>query len=195
MMPITSGMVRIEGGRMVARTISRRSDGMVSTRSTSHMRAASTSPPKYPATSPTAVPISRLIAMARAPTKSEVRAPYASRAHTSRPSVSVPSGCAPPGPSGPRYVVTTIASGSYAVSHGAASATSPSVPTSTTPAAKSRRLRRREPSPVSAASGTLYPRVDHAVEQVDDQVRDQHQHRREEDRAGHERDVEIEHRL
>src|SRR2546428_12580469 len=88
-----------------------------------------------------------------------------------------------------------MASGSWAGSHGAASATSAGAPTSTTPAAKSRRLRRREPSPVSAASGTLHPRVDHAVEQVDHQVRDQYQHRREEDRAGDERDVEIEDRL
>src|SRR5436309_576880 len=79
--------------------------------------------------------------------------------------------------------------------HVAPTAANASAPTSTTPAAKSRRLRRCEPSPVSAASGTLHPWVDRAVEQVYNQVRDQHEDAREEDRTGNEWDVEAEHRL
>src|SRR5205823_5294785 len=59
------------------------------------------------------------MAMASVPTKSDVRAPYSTRAQTSRPTVSVPNRWPFPGPSGPRYAMTTIASGSYGVSQGA----------------------------------------------------------------------------
>src|SRR5439155_1480580 len=68
------------------------------------------------------MPITRLMAMASVPTKSDVRAPYSTRAQTSRPTVSVPNRWPFPGPSGPRYATTTIASGSYGVSQGAAEA-------------------------------------------------------------------------
>ncbi len=44
--PITSGMVRSDGGSTVASTISRSRLGMVRTRSTTHMHAASIQPPR-----------------------------------------------------------------------------------------------------------------------------------------------------
>src|SRR5947208_1112611 len=65
------------------------------------------------------MPITRLMAIASVPTKSDVRAQYSTRAQTSRPTVSVPNRWPFPGPSGPRYAMTTIASGSYGVSQGA----------------------------------------------------------------------------
>src|SRR5947208_5273653 len=138
------------------------------------------------------MPITRLMAMASVPTKSDVRAPYSTRAQTSRPTVSVPNRWPFPGPSGPRYAMTTIASGSYGVSQGAAAAASTSAPTMIAPTRKNRRLRAAEPSPTTVVSATLHPRVDQPVEQIDDQVREEHEDGGEQHRAGHQRDVEAE---
>src|SRR5438445_447530 len=138
------------------------------------------------------MPITRLMAMASVPTKSDVRAPYSTRAQPSRPTVSVPNRWPFPGPSGPRYAMTTIASGSYGVSQGAAAAASTSAPTMIAPTRKNRRLRAAEPSPTTVVSATLHPRVDQPVEQIDDQVREEHEDGGEQHRAGHQRDVEAE---
>src|SRR4051812_23976840 len=85
-----------------------------------------------------------------------------------------------------------MAAGSYDVSHGAASATTASVPTIATPAANIRRPRRGDPKPVTSGSTTSHPRIDEPVDEVDDQVRRQHQRPGEEHGPGHERHVEVE---
>src|SRR2546427_9997942 len=92
-----------------------------------------------------------------------------------------------------------MAAGSYGVSHGETAAITASSVTITAPLTNRRRLRRIEPSPtprpLTAGSATLDPGVDHAVEEIDGEVGRQHEHRREEDRARHERNVEAEDRL
>src|SRR5262245_7637611 len=88
-----------------------------------------------------------------------------------------------------------MAEGSYGVSHGANAAIATSSPTMATPPVRRRRLRPGETSPLGEISATAHPRIDRAVEQIDGEVRGQHERRGEEHGAGDDRDVEAEDRL
>src|SRR5262249_4143595 len=121
--------------------------------------------------------------MPSAPTTSDVRAPNASRAHTSRPSVSVPSGWAALGGSGPWYDVTTMAWGGCGVGWGAAAPPAPAPAASATPVQRSQRPGAPPGGPSGRASAMLHSGIDDAVEQVDDQFAGQDEHRREEHRS------------
>src|SRR5262249_129667 len=147
--------------------------GKQSAASTNRETAASHRPPMYPASAPRGRPTSAETAAVASPTTSETRAPWASRAATSRPSPSVPIQCAVDG--GARTAARSVRFG-HGASHGAANAASATAATRTNGTGSRRR-----------AGGTADPRIGPRGEQVGDRDRGQghgarHQRQREEDR-------------
>ena len=70
---------------------------MDSRMSTTRIMAESSSPPTRPAIAPQRAPIVMAIRAAKKPTSSEAWPPFMSSPRTSKPSLSVPSGCPVPG--------------------------------------------------------------------------------------------------
>ena len=82
------------GPNAAAKASARISRGNARKMSVSRIRTASTQPPKYPAGSPISRPIGTTIRLTSTTMVSVMRAPNAMRAMMSRPSSSVPKGCA-----------------------------------------------------------------------------------------------------
>src|SRR5882724_10134430 len=141
---------------------------------------------QYPAASPQTSPTANASSTTAAPTRSESRAPYTTRLHTSRPTSSVPNQCAAPG--AVSRAETSMRRGSPAMT-GASVPTSVVTPSSTRPTTVARRRTRRDSHngprrALSAGRGSARtltgpgslvsdPRIEDDVRQVDGEV---HQH-------------------
>src|SRR5207249_3035641 len=96
---------------------------------------------QYPAASPQTSPTANASSTTAAPTRSESRAPYTTRLHTSRPTSSVPNQCRAPG--AVSRAETSMRGGSRAMT-GASAPTSVVTPSSTRPTTVARRRTRRD---------------------------------------------------
>ena len=108
------------GPKIVVIAIARMIDGNASIKSIALIKIDSIRPPTYPAISPIRVPTLIASPTATKPMRIEMRAPYRMRENMSRPSVSVPSGCAKLGDCA--LAARFCASGSACASSGAKTA-------------------------------------------------------------------------
>src|SRR6185503_2358072 len=188
-------LVRL-GPSAPAMAIARMSAGNARKTSVRRMSASATRPPAYPAMRPTIVPSAPASATTTTPMTSEMREPYRMRLSRSRPSWSVPSQCSPDG--GWRRDARSCESGSYGASSGAKTA-----PTTKRPMSASARtfsgsrrigarvaMKERRRGRATARSATLDPRIEPVVGDVDGQIRERIDDRREEGHAQHRREVE-----
>src|SRR5581483_461079 len=159
------------------------SAGKASITSTMPMSTVSVLPRWYPASRPMAPPTTRPTATATSPTVSDTRAPYTSRDRMSRPISSVPSRC-PPVPGTAAMWAKSLRVGLFSgrtaanAAPNATRAIHAAGAQNDSPSARRRPAVGREASGAGAPdagatvarSGMAHPRVEHAVEDVDEEV-------------------------
>src|SRR5450756_362728 len=181
--------------------IASRMPGTASSTSVIRMRRASTLPPAPPAIAPITVPKARPTSTATTPTVRLMRAPYRTRLNSSRPSRSVPIGCARLGPCLPEARFPIV--GSYWAITGARTAPRMKIAMQMSPKiAGPFRLRRRRASRHkprlargvertitavvwSAISAVPDPRIEECVADVHEQVHGQEDRREDQDECLH----------
>ena len=120
-----------DGPRNAASAIARIRNGAASSASVRRETAASVQPRRYPARTPSGTPVASAMATETTPASSEACAPQTMRARMSRPSSSVPSGCAVDGAW--RTAPQSVAAGPGIGSTGARTATRTKNPTKAAP--------------------------------------------------------------
>ena len=121
-MAIAATTELIEGVKIATSKMASTKEGMVWKNSVKRITRSSTSPPQYPATAPSVTPTESAATVETAPTISEIRAPWAMPAATSRPRLSLPNNI-PISPGGMKGA-PAISQGLPGKSSGAVAATS-----------------------------------------------------------------------
>src|SRR5215470_3323817 len=152
------------GPRVAMMATASRKYGKAMRVSMDRMMSWSTQRPTKPARRPHSEPATAASAVAARPTTSEMRAPKRSRLKRSRPNSSVPRGC-PTVKMGASRRAVSMASGSRGASHGATRAST--AITSTRARPKSAAALRRNMRTTSVIADA---RVEHRVEEIDDQI-------------------------